>query len=119
MYMQFISILRARLSKVPGIRILTTYVLTLFICYTAALGLSFTIWSERAAVIHTALELACVFIAFSTFLIVWHTHGINQITNHALGFWQWQYSIFSIFTFILLWVYIHKGTWIYPRVIGL
>lgn len=52
----------------------------------AAIILYFTIWGKYIYAIHTLLEVLCIFIGASVFLIVWNTIDKMSNVNYIIGF---------------------------------
>lgn len=55
------------------------------------------LWVKYTGVIHTFLEVVCIFIAISTFLVVWHSYERNSAVNLLLGFGFLIVAVFDIF----------------------
>ncbi|MGE5417415.1 MAG: MASE3 domain-containing protein [Acidobacteriota bacterium] len=54
--------------------------------FIIAYSLSLGIWEKHIGLIHTILELSCVFVAFSIFVVVWNSYNFNPRTSYHLGF---------------------------------
>ncbi|MCX8131766.1 MAG: ATP-binding protein [Clostridia bacterium] len=76
---------------------LAKYLITLFICYIAAKILAFTLWQSNTSLLHTVLELTCVFIAMSSFLVVMFTYQVNSVPSRVIGFGFLAVAIYDIF----------------------
>lgn len=77
--------------------LLGEFSLLLFLNFVLAKFFLPTLWAKDLNVLHTTLELVCIFIALATFLVVWHTFERNPPLNHIICFGFLMVSIFEIF----------------------
>ncbi|MFZ5597143.1 MAG: MASE3 domain-containing protein, partial [Bacillota bacterium] len=80
----------------PLKNILAQYIIILMGTLILA-GLTYPAWAGYTALIHTILEIACVFIAISSFLTVWHNYHRNPPVNHLIGFGLLCTAVFDLF----------------------
>lgn len=81
----------------PLKNILAQYIIILLGAYILARITCHSLWAGYTVLCHTVLELACVFIAISSFLTVWHNYHHNPPVNHLIGFGLLAAGIFSFF----------------------
>lgn len=62
------------------------YLLLVGLCFFISIFLTPLIWLEGSFFNHTILELACVFIAFFGFGIMWLTYDRHPTANHFIGY---------------------------------
>lgn len=71
--------------------------------------LSSALWAKNTYIYHTILELTCLFIAISTFFVVWHTYQKSSQVNLLLGFGFLMVAVFDLFH-----IYYFPGLNLYP-----
>ncbi|MFZ5647700.1 MAG: MASE3 domain-containing protein [Bacillota bacterium] len=54
-------------------------------------------WVIYTNVCHSIIELICLFIASSVFIIVWHTYDKNSLANKVIGFGFLAVAIYNVF----------------------
>jgi len=67
-------------------KILINVFLVLFTTSITTAILTPKIWRENTALIHSILELFCVFISLSIFVVIWYTFENITINNRVIGF---------------------------------
>lgn len=72
-------------------------VLIILLNAVLALILDKTFWLKNTAIVHTGLELVCVLIAFSIFLVGWETFRFNLPISQLFGFGFLIVAICDIF----------------------
>lgn len=55
------------------------------------------LWVENVALVHTIMELFCIFIAISTFFIIWHSYSDTFGIFRVFGFGMLSVAIFNSF----------------------
>jgi len=67
------------------------------------------LWAKNTYIYHTILELGCLFIAVSTFFVVWNTYQRSSQVNLMLGFGFLMVAVFDLFH-----IYYFPGLSLYP-----
>ncbi|KUO70226.1 MAG: hypothetical protein APF77_18200 [Clostridia bacterium BRH_c25] len=73
------------------------YSLTLIICYIIAYLTAPVLWERNVNLIHTIVELICIYIALSSFLIIWNSYRKTIGIYHLIGFGLLAVAIFDSF----------------------
>lgn len=81
----------------PYCRLFTQYIFILILSLSCSLLLSATLWNSDLSLTHTLMELLCIFIALSAFLVVWITFKHTAVINRTLGFGFLAVAIFDMF----------------------
>ena len=58
--------------------------------------LAISLWSNYTILCHTSIELVCIFISFTIFLLIWYTYENNFKINHAICFCFFIVGTFNI-----------------------
>ncbi|MDO7788975.1 MASE3 domain-containing protein [Desulforamulus aquiferis] len=89
----------------------------LFLQTIVILGISFIVtllivplYEKNPEVLHTIMELACIFVALASFLVFWLTHEQASPHHHLLGFGFLIVAIFDIFH-----TYHYQGLNLFPE----
>jgi len=98
-------------KRLPFILTLTTlYLVTLLICYILSNIIFHQLWIHRMALVHTILEVVCIFIALGTFIVVWYTYDCNPAYLNLLGL-----GFLVVATFDILHVLYFPALDLYPN----
>ncbi|MHB1391764.1 MAG: MASE3 domain-containing protein [Clostridia bacterium] len=73
------------------------YLFILIISYIIAFFATPTLWQQNMYVMHTIIELICIHIAISTFLIIWNTFNESFNEYHLIGFGFLAIAVFDSF----------------------
>lgn len=92
-----LSSLAIRTQSKPLKIIFAQYIIILLTGYLSAAILSPTLWAKHTTILHTTLELICIFIMLSTFFTVWYAYANNPPVNQVMGFGFLMVAIFDIF----------------------
>lgn len=88
-------------------KLIIKYFLVLIVGYLIALISTPLFWYKNVYLVHTVMELFCIFIALSAFLIVWHSYEDTNGAFRKLGFGLLAVAIFDSF---------HTYFWLSPLV---
>lgn len=84
-------------SKFWFVKIAARIVLILSVGALAAKVLSQNLWDTKISLFHTAFELLCIFIALSSFLIIWFTYPESSNSNRIVGFGFLAVAVYDIY----------------------
>ncbi|MCX7708469.1 MAG: ATP-binding protein [Clostridia bacterium] len=101
--------IKKQLENEKFLKLLTTYFTIILICFIASKLLTATIWEKNVNLLHTVFELICIFIALTSFIIVFLTHEVNQLSNRIIGF-----GFLAVAVFDALHTYYYVGLNLYP-----
>lgn len=73
------------------------YILILLFSYMLAFLAKPVLWEQHSNILHTLLELVCIYIALSSFFIIWNTYEKSFYENRILGFGFLSVAIFDSF----------------------
>lgn len=73
------------------------YIFILFVSYIIAVQTAPLLWEKNIYLVHSIMELVCIFIAFSTFLITWNTCKNSLEPDHLVGFGFVAIAVFDTF----------------------
>ncbi|HYF82854.1 MAG TPA: MASE3 domain-containing protein [Clostridia bacterium] len=73
------------------------YMLIILVSYIIAFFATPVLWVKNVHVLHTLMELMCIFNALATFLIIWNTYKRSFSVNHILGFGFLAVAVFDSF----------------------
>lgn len=65
--------------------------------YAAARILAPVLWQSNIDMVHTIMELICIYIALSSFLIIWNSYGETEEAYHLIGFGLLAVAVFDSF----------------------
>jgi len=87
--------LRIQTPEKPLASIILHYLMVLFMCWAITAILS-PLWALKTNIIHTGVELICIFIALAAFFVVWHTYDRTSPVNHLVGFGFLMVAVFDL-----------------------
>ena len=77
-------------------QLLVKFIIILLANGLLAWGLTVTLWQQNIAITHTALELVCIMISMSIFLITWQTNRFNLPLSQIFGLGFLTIAVFDI-----------------------
>lgn len=81
-------------------KIVLQFILVLSSSLLLSILLSKFLWNKYLGMCHTILEVTCVFIALSSFLIIWLSYDVRKRSLATLGFGFLSVGVFDIFHII-------------------
>ena len=88
---------QAKLIKGFFLRSMFQYGFILCTSYIISLVLVGSVWEKHNAAIHSLMELGCIIVAFTCFLIVWVRYNENSIRNQIAAYGFLITAVFDIF----------------------
>lgn len=85
-----------KISNSILVRLIGLYVLIILLVILCSLFLN-RYWSVYTGLYHTIGELLCIFIALSTFIVIWHTYEKNPGISSIMTFGFLVVAVFDIF----------------------
>ena len=83
--MNYIFDAKIQMEEKPLINIFLQFAIVIIFCYGISLAMS-TIWTNNVNLLHTIVEMVCVFIALSGFFVIWHIYDKVSSVNILVGF---------------------------------
>ncbi len=91
-------------------RNLTCYFFNILITFVISIIISKLFWAKHNGAIHTLIELSCIIVAFTSFIIVWNRYDQNSVISQIVA-----YGFLAVAAFDTLHTYYYPILGFYPE----